>query len=97
MCLFNEVVVIGVIVGVWVGYYNYVYELEVEFDGVIGFEVFVGFFDECVVLEVDLYWVVCGGVDLVVLLECFGDCVIVVYVKDGMFDLVFVGVYLFVD
>lgn len=70
--------------GMQLVYYNYDFEL-VDFNGRIGLEllfVVVGFELQ---IELDLVWVVCVGLDLVVMLGKFRGYVFVVYVKDNVF------------
>ena len=69
--------------GLRVGYHNHAHELASAIDGVPALEFFAGILDERVVLEVDTYWALVGGVDPVALLERLGERVIAIHVKDG--------------
>jgi len=72
--------------GIRVGYHNHAHELEATFGDRTGLEVLADFLDPRVVLEVDLYWVACAGVDSPTLLKTLGERVIAVHVKDGRLD-----------
>jgi sugar phosphate isomerase/epimerase len=84
--LLNAAVEVGERYGIRVGYHNHAHELEANFDGKTGLELFAELLDERVVLEVDLYWVTRAGVDPVALLERLGERVVAVHVKDGNLD-----------
>lgn len=84
--LLNAAAGIGAARGIRVGYHNHAHELEVEFDGKTGLEVFAALLDPRVVLEVDLYWVARAGVDSPALLARLGDRVVAVHAKDGTLD-----------
>ena len=66
-----------------VGYHNHWWEIENQFDGVTGLELFAGMLDPAVVLEVDTYWAEVGGVSAAELLRRLGDRVSFIHVKDG--------------
>lgn len=69
--------------GLRVGYHNHAHELESRIDGVPALEYFAGILDERVVLEVDTYWALVGGVDPAALLQRLGERVVAIHVKDG--------------
>jgi sugar phosphate isomerase/epimerase len=69
--------------GLTVGYHNHDHELRPRIDGRPSLEVLTDYLDQEVRLEVDLYWAAAAGVELVELLDQFGDRVVAVHVKDG--------------
>lgn len=69
--------------GVVVGYHNHAHELETLIDGTPALEVLHEHLDPAVILQVDTYWVVVGGQDVVALLHRLGDRVTALHVKDG--------------
>lgn len=79
----NEVAVQAAEQDLRVGYHNHDHELKSRIDGTPALEVFAGLLDPAVLLEVDLYWAMAGGVDPVGLLQRLGDRVVAVHVKDG--------------
>lgn len=69
--------------GVRVGYHNHAHELESTIEGATALEFLAGKLAPEVVLEVDTYWVVVGGVDPLELLPKLGDRVVALHIKDG--------------
>ncbi len=69
--------------GLTVGYHNHDHELRPQIDGRPSLEVLTDYLAPEVRLEVDLYWAAAAGMDLVELLDRFGDRVIALHVKDG--------------
>lgn len=84
--LLNRAAEVGSSHGIRVGYHNHAHELEATFGNKTGLEVLADFLDPRVVLEVDLYWVACAGVDSPTLLKTLGERVVAVHVKDGRLD-----------
>jgi sugar phosphate isomerase/epimerase len=72
--------------GLRVGYHNHDGELRGRVGSVSGLEYFTTLLDPRVVLEVDAYWVVAGGEDLVPFLERTADRVRLLHVKDGKLE-----------
>lgn len=72
--------------GVRVGYHNHAHEVEARFGDVTGLEFLAQMLDPRVVLEVDLYWVARGGVDVPSLISDLGDRVRAAHIKDGTLD-----------
>lgn len=69
--------------GLRVGYHNHAHELEARIDGRPALEHFADLLDDRVVLEVDTYWALAGGVDPAGLLRRLGERVVALHVKDG--------------
>lgn len=69
--------------GVTIGYHNHEFELQTKIGGRPALEVFAEHLDASVVLEVDTYWAVVGGVDVPELLGRLGSRVKAVHLKDG--------------
>ncbi|KAA9151789.1 sugar phosphate isomerase/epimerase [Microbacterium lushaniae] len=69
--------------GLRVGYHNHDHELAATIDGMPALEFFAAILDDRVVLEVDTYWALVGGVDPVALLQRLGERVVAIHVKDG--------------
>lgn len=69
--------------GLRVGYHNHAHELSARIDGRPALEHFADLLDERVVLEVDTYWALVGGVDPAALLQRLGERVVAIHVKDG--------------
>ena len=69
--------------GLEVGYHNHAQEFIADFDGQTAYERFVALTDERVVIELDLYWALVGGQDVVGLVSRLGDRLVAVHVKDG--------------
>lgn len=84
--LLNWAAEIGSSHGIRVGYHNHAHELEAKFGNKTGLEVLADSLDPRVVLEIDLYWVACAGVDSPTLLKTLGERVVAVHVKDGRLD-----------
>ena len=72
--------------GLRVGYHNHAHELEAKHGDQTGLELLESMLDPEVLLELDLYWVLRGGVDPVELVKKFGDRVKLVHAKDGSLD-----------
>ncbi|MFT4307281.1 MAG: sugar phosphate isomerase/epimerase [Microbacterium sp.] len=70
--------------GLEVGYHNHAQEFIADFDGQSAYERFVASTDARVVLELDLYWALVGGQDVVGLVSRLGDRLVAVHVKDGV-------------
>ena len=79
----NELIPQATAHGLTLGYHNHAHELERRIDGKHALEYFADLLAPEAVLEVDLYWAVAGGADLVPLLQRLGDRVRFVHVKDG--------------
>jgi sugar phosphate isomerase/epimerase len=69
--------------GLRLGYHNHWWELSQQVDGVPALEALVSRLAPEVILEVDVYWVAVGGVDVPQLLGRLGDRVKYLHVKDG--------------
>ncbi|MGI4893864.1 MAG: sugar phosphate isomerase/epimerase family protein [Janthinobacterium lividum] len=69
--------------GVTIGYHNHQFELENSIGGRPALEVFADSLDDAVALEVDTYWAVVGGADVIDLLGRLGQRVRAVHLKDG--------------
>ncbi|WP_243232829.1 sugar phosphate isomerase/epimerase [Microbacterium sp. CIAB417] len=70
--------------GLQVGYHNHAQEFVADFDGQTAYERFVSLTDERVVIELDLYWALVGGQDVVGLVSRLGDRLVAAHVKDGV-------------
>lgn len=70
--------------GLEVGYHNHAQEFIADFDGETAYERFVALTDERVVIELDLYWALVGGQNVVSLTSLLGDRLVAVHVKDGV-------------
>lgn len=70
--------------GLEVGYHNHAQEFIADFDGQTAYERFIALADERVVIELDLYWALVGGQDVVGLVGLLGDRLVAVHVKDGI-------------
>ncbi|MAP63358.1 MAG: sugar phosphate isomerase [Microbacterium sp.] len=70
--------------GLTVGYHNHAQEFVVDIDGQSAYEHFVARTDSRVVLELDLFWALTGGQDVVALVDRLGDRLVAVHVKDGI-------------
>lgn len=70
--------------GLQVGYHNHAQEFVADFDGQTAYERFVSLTDERVVIELDLYWALVGGQDVVGLVSSLGDRLVAAHVKDGI-------------
>jgi sugar phosphate isomerase/epimerase len=70
--------------GIAIGYHNHEFEfLGAEVDGLNSYDYFVSLLDDRVHLELDTYWAQVGGVDVVGLLDKYGDKITHLHVKDG--------------
>ncbi len=69
--------------GLTVGYHNHAFELESVIDGKHGLEILADNLAPEVVLEVDTYWALVGGADVIALLGRLGSRVAALHVKDG--------------
>jgi sugar phosphate isomerase/epimerase len=81
--LLNAAAVEAAPFGITVGYHNHNQEFHAKIDGRFALETFAELLDPSVVIELDLYWALSGGADVVGLLERLGDRVIALHVKDG--------------
>ncbi|WP_026530060.1 sugar phosphate isomerase/epimerase family protein [Haematomicrobium sanguinis] len=92
----NEIAPLAAERGIRIGYHNHNWELEKKYDGdasstgrlaetgeTTALEYFASLLDPSIVLEVDVYWALVGGVDPVALLERLGDRVKFLHLKDG--------------
>ena len=70
--------------GLEVGYHNHAQEFIADFDGQSAYERFIALTDERVIVELDLYWALVGGQDVVGLVSRLGDRLVAVHVKDGV-------------
>ncbi|MEJ1154766.1 sugar phosphate isomerase/epimerase [Microbacterium marmarense] len=70
--------------GLSVGYHNHAQEFVASFDGESAFERFVSLTDSRVAIELDLFWALAGGQDVVALVERLDDRLAAVHVKDGI-------------
>lgn len=70
--------------GLSVGYHNHAQEFLADFDGQSAFECFVSLTDPRVAIELDLYWALVGGQDVVGLASRLGERLVAVHVKDGV-------------
>lgn len=80
----NRLVDVAAGFGLEVGYHNHAQEFVADFDGQSAYERFVALTDERVVIELDLYWALTGGQDVVGLVSRLGDRLVAVHVKDGI-------------
>jgi sugar phosphate isomerase/epimerase len=69
--------------GLRVGYHNHSHELRAMVNGRHALEVAADHLAPEVVLELDTYWAVAGGADVVPLLGRLGDRVVALHIKDG--------------
>ncbi|MDZ8171447.1 sugar phosphate isomerase/epimerase family protein [Microbacterium xanthum] len=70
--------------GLTVGYHNHAQEFVASFDDQSAYERFVALTDPRVALELDLFWALTGGQDVVSLVERLGERLVAVHVKDGV-------------
>lgn len=70
--------------GLRVGYHNHAQEFVAEFDGQTAFERFVSLTDPKIAIELDLYWALVGGQNVVGLTSRLGERLVAVHVKDGI-------------
>ncbi len=70
--------------GLSVGYHNHAQEFVADIDGQSAYEYFVAQTDPRVALELDLFWALTGGQDIVSLVDHLGERLVAVHVKDGV-------------
>lgn len=70
--------------GLKVGYHNHAQEFLASFDGQTAYQRFLSLVDPSVEIELDLFWALVGGQDVVALVEELGDRLVAVHVKDGV-------------
>ncbi len=70
--------------GLSVGYHNHAQEFVADIDGQSAYEYFVAQTDPRVALELDLFWALTGGQDIVSLVDRLGERLVAVHVKDGV-------------
>src|SRR5699024_9815809 len=66
------------------GYHNPCQEFVADFDGKTAYQRFLSLVDPTVAIELDLYWALVGGQDVVALVEELGDRLVAIHVKDGI-------------
>lgn len=69
--------------GLRIAYHNHHFELASRIDGRHALEVFADLLDPAVSLEVDAYWALAGGADVVELVRGLGERVVALHLKDG--------------
>ena len=70
--------------GLAVGYHNHAQEFLADLDGQTAYQRFLSLVDPAVQIELDLYWALVGGQDVVSLVEQIGDQLVAIHVKDGI-------------
>src|SRR5699024_4209477 len=70
--------------GLTVGYHKHAQEFLADFDGKTASQRFLSLVDPTVAIELDLYWALVGGQDVVALVEELGDRLVAIHVKDGI-------------
>ncbi|MDN6302263.1 MAG: sugar phosphate isomerase/epimerase [Brachybacterium sp.] len=70
--------------GLTVGYHNHAQEFLADFDGQSAYQRFLSLVDPSVAIELDLYWALVGGQDVVSLVKELGDRLVAIHVKDGI-------------
>lgn len=70
--------------GLKVGYHNHAQEFLANFDGKTAYQRFLSLVDPAVEIELDLYWALVGGQDVVSLVKELGDRLVAIHVKDGV-------------
>lgn len=70
--------------GLTVGYHNHAQEFIASFDGQTAYERFIALTEERVAVELDLFWALTGGQDVVLLAASLGDRLIALHIKDGV-------------
>ena len=70
--------------GLKVGYHNHAQEFVASFDGQSAYERFIQLTRPEVEIELDLFWALTGGQDVVGLVERLGSRLTAVHVKDGI-------------
>ncbi|GAA1736223.1 sugar phosphate isomerase/epimerase [Brachybacterium phenoliresistens] len=70
--------------GLAVGYHNHAQEFLANFDGQTAYQRFLSLIDPSVEIELDLFWALVGGQDVVGLVQEIGDRLVAIHVKDGV-------------
>lgn len=70
--------------GLAVGYHNHAQEFLASFDGQTAYQRFLSLIDPSVEIELDLFWALVGGQDVVGLVSELGDRLVAIHVKDGV-------------
>lgn len=70
--------------GLAVGYHNHAQEFIASFNGRSAYERFIALIEDRVVIELDLFWALTGGQDVVALTASLGDRLIAQHIKDGV-------------
>jgi sugar phosphate isomerase/epimerase len=70
--------------GLTVGYHNHAQEFIASFDGQTAYERFIALTEDRVAIELDLFWALTGGQDVVALTASLGDRLIAQHIKDGV-------------
>lgn len=70
--------------GLTVGYHNHAQEFIASFDGRTAYERFIALTEDRVAIELDLFWALTGGQDVVALTASLGDRLIAQHIKDGV-------------
>ncbi|WP_114855385.1 sugar phosphate isomerase/epimerase [Brachybacterium sp. YJGR34] len=70
--------------GLTVGYHNHAQEFLASFDGRTAYQRFLELAEPAVEIELDLFWALVGGQDVVSLVKEVGDRLVAVHVKDGV-------------
>lgn len=70
--------------GLTVGYHNHAQEFIASFDGQTAYERFIALTDERIAIELDLFWALTGGQDVVALVERLGSRLVAEHIKDGI-------------
>ncbi|ASK65504.1 sugar phosphate isomerase [Brachybacterium avium] len=70
--------------GLTVGYHNHAQEFLADFDGQSAYQRFLSLVEPSVAIELDLYWALVGGQDVVALVKELGDRLVAIHVKDGI-------------
>ena len=70
--------------GLAVGYHNHAQEFLADFDGKTAYQRFLELTDDAVQIELDLFWALVGGQDVVGLVREIGPRLTAIHVKDGV-------------
>ena len=70
--------------GLAVGYHNHAQEFLADFDGQTAYQRFLSLADPSVEIELDLFWALVGGQNVVGLVKELGDRLVAIHVKDGV-------------
>lgn len=70
--------------GLTVGYHNHAQEFLADFGGRTAYQLFLSLAEPTVRLELDLFWALVGGQDVVGLVRELGDRLLAIHVKDGV-------------